>query len=325
MARVRLDDELISQGICENRADALRTLMAGLVSSGGERLSSPGMMVKPGVELHVKGRIPYVGRGGLKLAGALDAFRVGPSGLNCLDVGCSTGGFTDCLLKRGAAHVLSVDVGRAQFDWSLRQDERVTLLERTNIVDVAHVLSVDVGRAQFDWSLRQDERVTLLERTNIVDVPELGYRSSADLAVCDVSFTSIATILPAVLELLTPNGAFLTLVKPQFEAPQGDVGEGGIVRDPAVHARVLAYAVELFRENGLSPLGLCASPITGAKGNREHRSRPCRACAGPCLCGRTLPRKRAFPAGAVRLTHHGRQGQSRILPPGCARGICRIS
>lgn len=235
MARVRLDDELISQGICENRADALRTLMAGLVSSGGERLSSPGMMVKPGIELHVKGRIPYVGRGGLKLAGALDAFLVDPSGLNCLDVGCSTGGFTDCLLKRGAAHVLSVDV----------------------------------GRAQFDWSLRQDERVTLLERTNIVDVPELGYRSSADLAVCDVSFTSIATILPAVLELLTPNGAFLTLVKPQFEAPQGEVGEGGIVRDPAVHARVLADAVELFRENGLSPLGLCASPITGAKGNRE--------------------------------------------------------
>ena len=128
---------------------------------------------------------------------------------------------------------------------------------------------MDVGRAQFDWSLRQDERVTLLERTNIVDVPELGYRSSADLAVCDVSFTSIATILPAVLELLTPNGAFLTLVKPQFEAPQGEVGEGGIVRDPAVHARVLADAVELFRENGLSPLGLCASPITGAKGNRE--------------------------------------------------------
>ena len=110
VARVRLDDELISQGICENRADALRTLMAGLVSSGGERLSSPGMMVKPGIELHVKGRIPYVGRGGLKLAGALDAFRVDPSGLNCLDVGCSTGGFTDCLLKRGAAHLSLIHI-----------------------------------------------------------------------------------------------------------------------------------------------------------------------------------------------------------------------
>ena len=136
MKRVRLDDELISQGICDNRADALRTLMAGLVSSGGERLTSPGLKVQPGIELHVKGRIPYVGRGGLKLAGALDHFNVDPSGLSCVDVGCSTGGFTDCLLKRGAAHVISVDVGRAQFDWSLRQDERVVLLERTNMVDL---------------------------------------------------------------------------------------------------------------------------------------------------------------------------------------------
>ncbi len=235
VARVRLDDELISQGICENRADALRTLMAGLVSSGGERLTSPGMMVKPGVELHVKGRIPYVGRGGLKLAGALDAFHVDPAGLTCVDVGCSTGGFTDCLLKRGAKHVLSVDV----------------------------------GRAQFDWSLRNDDRVTLLERTNIVDVPALGYAGTCDLAVCDVSFTSIRTILPAVLELISPDGAFLTLVKPQFEAASCDVGEGGIVRDPAVHERVLKDAVRLFAVSGLVPVDVCASPITGAKGNRE--------------------------------------------------------
>ena len=235
MARVRLDDELISQGICESRADALRTLMAGLVSSSGERLSSPGMMVKPGIDLHVKGRIPYVGRGGLKLAGALDIFEVDPSGLTCVDVGCSTGGFTDCLLKRGAAHVISVDV----------------------------------GRAQFDWSLRNDGRVTLLERTNIVDVPALGYAGSLDLAVCDVSFTSIRTILPSVLELLTPDGAFLTLVKPQFEAFASEVGEGGVVRDPVVHARVLSDTVRLFAENGLAPLDICASPIKGAKGNRE--------------------------------------------------------
>lgn len=235
VARVRLDDELISQGICENRADALRTLMAGLVSSGGERLSSPGMMVKPGIEFHVKGRIPYVGRGGLKLAGALDAFGVDPSGLSCLDVGCSTGGFTDCLLKRGAAHVVSVDV----------------------------------GRAQFDWSLRNDARVTLLERTNIVDVPAQGHRGSFDLAVCDVSFTSIRTILPAVLELIGSHGTFLTLVKPQFEADPGEVGEGGIVRNAAVHARVLCAAIDLFDSMGLVPVDVCASPITGAKGNRE--------------------------------------------------------
>lgn len=235
MARVRLDDELISQGICENRADALRTLMAGLVSSGGERLSSPGQMVKSGIELHVKGRIPYVGRGGLKLAGALDAFGVDPAGLSCLDVGCSTGGFTDCLLKRGARHVVSVDV----------------------------------GRAQFDWSLRNDPRVTLLERTNIVDVPAQGHAHSIDLAVCDVSFTSIRTVLPAVLELISENGAFLTLVKPQFEAVPDEVGEGGIVRDPAVHRRVLIESVQLFAASGLAPLDVCASPIKGAKGNRE--------------------------------------------------------
>lgn len=235
MARVRLDDELISQGICENRADALRTLMAGLVSSGGQRLTSPGMRVEPGLELHVKGRLPYVGRGGLKLAGALDAFGMDPADLTCLDVGCSTGGFTDCLLKRGASRVVAVDV----------------------------------GRAQFDWSLRQDKRVELLERTNIVDVPARGYTGMFDLAVCDVSFTGIACILPAVMELLCPCGRFLTLVKPQFEAAAEQVEEGGIVRDPAVHRAVLARIVSLFAEHGLMPLDACASPITGHKGNRE--------------------------------------------------------
>ena len=136
-------------------------------------------------------------------------FNVGMMGLSCVDVGCSTGGFTDCLLKRGASHVISVDV----------------------------------GRAQFDWSLRQDERVVLLERTNMVDLPSLGYESCCDLAVCDVSFTSIATVLPSVLSVLTPFGRFLTLVKPQFEAPSHLVGEGGVVRDPSVHQDVLAWAI----------------------------------------------------------------------------------
>ena len=235
MKRVRLDQELIAQGICQDTADALRTLMAGLVSSGGELLTSPGMKVAPGIPLHVKGRIPYVGRGGLKLAGALDAFRVDPAGLTCLDVGCSTGGFTDCLLKRGAASVLSVDV----------------------------------GRAQFDWSLRCDPRVTLLERTNIVDVPTRGYEGACDLAVCDVSFTSIATILPAVLDILGAHGRFLTLVKPQFEAAADQVGEGGIVSNPAVWAEVLARTIRLFAASGLFPVDVCVSPIHGAKGNRE--------------------------------------------------------
>ena len=235
MKRVRLDDELISQGICADRADALRTLMAGLVSSGGECLTSPGMKVKPGLELHVKGRLPYVGRGGLKLEGALDAFDIDPQGLDCLDVGCSTGGFTDCLLKRGAAHVTSVDV----------------------------------GRAQFDWSLRQDERVTLYERTNIVDLPAKGVEGTIDLAVCDVSFTSISNIIDAVLACLGPAGGFCTLVKPQFEADAADVGEGGIVTDPAVRSATLVRAIELFADKGLYPVDVCVSPIHGAKGNVE--------------------------------------------------------
>lgn len=235
MKRVRLDDELISQGICADRADALRTLMAGLVSSGGERLTSPGLKVTPGLPLHVKGRIPYVGRGGLKLEGALDALDINPTGLACLDVGCSTGGFTDCLLKRGAATVVSVDV----------------------------------GRAQFDWSLRQDDRVTLHERTNVTQLPELGYAGAIDLAVCDVSFTSIANIIDAVLACLAPTGAFCTLVKPQFEAPAALVGEGGIVTDPAVRRDTLAAAIELFAAKGLFPVDVCVSPIHGAKGNVE--------------------------------------------------------
>ena len=218
MKRVRLDDELISQGICADRADALRTLMAGLVSSGGERLTSPGLKVIPGLPLHVKGRIPYVGRGGLKLEGALEAFDINPTGLACLDVGCSTGGFTDCLLKRGAATVVSVDV----------------------------------GRAQFDWSLRQDDRVTLHERTNVTQLPELGYGGAIDLAVCDVSFTSIANIIDAVLACLKPSGSFCTLVKPQFEA-----------------SAALVAAIELFAAKGLFPLDVCVSPIHGAKGNVE--------------------------------------------------------
>lgn len=235
MARVRLDDELVSQGICRDRDEALRLLMAGDVSSGGERLSSPGMKVEPGIELHVKGRSRYVGRGGTKLEGALSALGVDPAGLSCIDIGCSTGGFTDCLLKHGAAGVLAVDV----------------------------------GRAQFAWELRRDPRVTLLERTNIVDVPAMGYAGAFDLAVCDVSFTGVRTILPAALDLLAPEGAFLVLVKPQFEAEPGQVGGGGVVRDPAVHRQTLQGVIGLFREEGLAPVRACASPIEGAKGNRE--------------------------------------------------------
>lgn len=259
MRRVRLDAELVAQGLCPTQDDAARCVMAGLVSSGGERFSSPGTQVKPGLPLHVKGRQPYVSRGGVKLAGALDACGVDPAGLACLDIGCSSGGFTDCLLKRGAAHVTSVDV----------------------------------GRAQFDWSLRNDDRVTLLERTNVCDLPEKGYRACFDLAVCDVSFTSIRTILPATLEALGEKGRFLTLVKPQFEAPASEVGAGGIVRDPAVHRRVLEGVVDLFAAHGLTPRAVCASPITGTKGNREFFLLGCRDEADPAGLAEAVASARA--------------------------------
>ena len=236
MARRRLDAELVEQGFFSSADEAMRAVMAGDVSTKDRRMTSPGEQVHPGIELHVRGRAAFVSRGGLKLARGLDAFGVDPAGLTCLDVGCSTGGFTDCLLKRGAASVISVDV----------------------------------GYAQFSWELRRDPRVTLLERTNIVDVPALVGPGVVDLAVCDVSFTSVITVLPAVLELLRSGGTFLTLVKPQFEAAREDVGEGGVVRDPAVREAALARVREAFERSGLSVRGTCESPITGHKGNVEY-------------------------------------------------------
>ncbi|MBQ3267440.1 MAG: TlyA family RNA methyltransferase [Atopobiaceae bacterium] len=235
MARVRLDEELVRQGFFATSDDAARHVMAGDVSTSNRRMTSPGEQVKPGIELHVRGHVAYVSRGGLKLEHALDAFGVDPAGLACLDVGCSTGGFTDCLLKRGAASVLSVDVGYAQFDWSLRQDPRVELLERTNMVDLAGT----------------------------------GRSSTIDLAVCDVSFTSVGTVLPAVCDLLGPHGRFLTLVKPQFEAARDEVGEGGVIRDPSVWLSCLERVRDQFAVAGLVPVACCASPVTGAKGNHE--------------------------------------------------------
>ena len=241
MPRRRLDAELVEQGFFSTADEALRAVMAGDVSTKDRRLTSPGEQVRPGIELHVRGAAAYVSRGGLKLERGLEAFGIDPTGLACLDVGCSTGGFTDCLLKRGAASVIAVDVGYAQFSWGLRQDPRVTLLERTNIVDVPAIVGAGV----------------------------------VDLAVCDVSFTSVITVLPAVLALLRPGGTFLTLVKPQFEAAREDVGEGGVVRDPAVRAAALERVRAAFEEAGLAVQGSCESPITGHKGNVEY-----------LLCGR---------------------------------------
>ena len=235
MKRVRLDDELISQGICADRADALRTLMAGLVSSGGERLTSPGLKVIPGLPLHVKGRIPYVGRGGLKLEGALDTFGINPTGLACLDVGCSTGGFTDCLLQQGASKVFAIDVGYGQLAWKIRSDPRVVVMERTNI---RYVTPEDLGEP-------------------------------LDLSVVDVSFISLKIVLPAIQKLLKPTGQVLCLIKPQFEAGKENVGKKGVVRDPAVHADVLQNFLALADSLHFTVRNLTFSPVKGPEGNIE--------------------------------------------------------
>ena len=234
--RRRLDAELVEQGFFATKDDAMRAVLAGVVSTSDRLLTSAGEQVLPGIELHVRGRTPYVSRGGLKLERGLDEFGVDPTGFACLDVGCSTGGFTDCLLSRGAASVLAVDVGYAQFDWTLRQDPRVELLERTNIVDLAGS----------------------------------GREGTIDLAVCDVSFTSVLTVLPTVVELLRAGGHFLTLVKPQFEAAREDVGEGGVVRDQRVRDAAVKRVAEAFEASDLDVLGTCESPITGHKGNVEY-------------------------------------------------------
>lgn len=235
--RVRLDAELVARGFFSTTDEAMRAVMAGEVSTSDRRMTSPGEQVKPGIELHVRGRRAYASRGGLKLERGLEALGVDPSGLACVDVGCSTGGFTDCLLQHGAARVLAVDVGRAQFDWALRQDARVTLLEQTNIVDVPNMP---------------------------------GQADAYDLAVCDVSFTSVTTILPAVVRLLVPGGTFLTLVKPQFEAPRHQVGEGGVVRDKTVRQEALQRVSQAMEEAGFVLGGYCESPIKGHKGNVEY-------------------------------------------------------
>lgn len=233
--RKRLDAVLFERGIFPTKDAAMRAVMAGDVSTTDRRLEKPGELVAIDIELHVRGQKAFASRGGLKLAGGLDYFGIDPTGLHCLDIGCSTGGFTDCLLKRGASHVVAVDV----------------------------------GYGQFDWSLREDARVELFERTNMVDLPGLWPKGSIDLAVCDVSFTSVTTILPATLKMLGEHGAFLTLVKPQFEAAKEDVGDGGIISNPAVWQEAIDKVAAAFEAGGLTVQGYCKSPITGHKGNTE--------------------------------------------------------
>ena len=224
---------MVERGLVESRSRAQVLIRAGEVRVSGQVFDKPGMPVARDAAIELREALAYVGRGGLKLAAALDAFGVDPTGACCLDVGASTGGFTDCLLQRGARRVYAVDVGRAQLAWSLRQDPRVVNLERQ-------------------------------------DIRGLGALAEPiHLAVVDVAFISLTLVLPSVASLLTPSARVIALVKPQFEAGRERVGKGGVVRDPAVHAAVLANTLGWAEQQGWRTLDAVASPVEGASGNRE--------------------------------------------------------
>jgi 23S rRNA (cytidine1920-2'-O)/16S rRNA (cytidine1409-2'-O)-methyltransferase len=235
--RQRLDQYLVEHGLAPSRAKAAGMILAGLVKLNGRVANKAGSAVPAGALVEVDGpEHPYVSRGGVKLQGALEHFGLDPKGWTCLDVGASTGGFTDCLLQRGAARVIALDVGYGQLAWKLRQDERVECLERIN---VRH----------------------LTEKT----AP-----GPFDLIVADVSFISLTLVTPPLAVRLKPGGLLLAMVKPQFEAGKSQVGSGGVVRDEAVQRASVDKVAQHLAGLGLQILGTCPSPITGPKGNQEH-------------------------------------------------------
>lgn len=229
----RLDILLVERRLAESRNRAQQLIRAGQVLVNDRVHDKPGMEVPADAAIRIRERLSFVSRGGLKLAAALDAFAIDVTGVVAADVGASTGGFTDCLLQRGAAKVYAIDVGYGQLAWSLRQDERVVVMERTNV-------------------------------RYLDELPEL-----VDLATIDVSFISLRFILPKVVGWLAPAGHIIPLIKPQFEAGREDVGKGGIVRAPDVHRRVLREILSFAEGQGLRLRGLIPSPITGADGNVE--------------------------------------------------------
>jgi 23S rRNA (cytidine1920-2'-O)/16S rRNA (cytidine1409-2'-O)-methyltransferase len=237
VARVRLDTLLAERGLFESRARAAASVMAGEVRVGGDgqRAQKPGQLVDPDVPVAVDERPRFVSRGGVKLANALAAFGLDVAGRRALDVGASTGGFTDCLLQAGAAHVVALDVAYGELDWRLRNDERVTVLERSN----ARALTPG----------------------------DLPY--APDLVVVDVSFISLTKILPAVLACVAPRHDVLAMVKPQFEVGRGRVGKGGVVRDASLRRSALVGVASAARGLGASVLGFASSDLPGPKGNRE--------------------------------------------------------
>lgn len=237
MSKIRLDVLLVEKKLINTREKAKRVVMAGLVFSGSERLDKPGIKVDPSIPLEIKGKIsPYVGRGGLKLEKALDYFSISVKNKIMIDVGSSTGGFTDCALQKGAKLSYAIDVGYNQLDWKLRSDSRVIVMERTNF------------------------RYVTADMLN---------EGTPNLATVDVSFISLRLILPVLSKLLATNSDVILLIKPQFEAGRDRVGNKGIVSDPQTHESVLKEIITFAEEEQYILQGLTYSPITGGKGNIE--------------------------------------------------------
>jgi 23S rRNA (cytidine1920-2'-O)/16S rRNA (cytidine1409-2'-O)-methyltransferase len=233
--RGRIDRVLVDRGLVESREKATRLILAGEILVDGRRVDKAGAVVDAAAEIEVRGRSPYVSRGGEKLAHALDVFSVDPRGRMCVDIGASTGGFTDCLLQRGAARVYAVDVGTGQLDQKLRRDARVVVMDHMNARNI-------------DPRLFEERPV---------------------LAVIDVAFISLEKVLPAIFNLVAPRGEIVALVKPQFEAGREAVGKGGVVRDPAIHRQVVVRLARWAVLRGWHVRGVTASPLRGPKGNRE--------------------------------------------------------
>ncbi len=232
----RIDQMLVERGLVESRTRAQALIMAGLVFSGETKITKPGQQLRGDAPIDVRGRDhPWVSRGGIKLAHALEEFGIDPSGAVAMDIGSSTGGFTDVLLQGGAAHVFAVDSGTNQLAWKLRQDDRVTVLEQTS--------------------------ARILTRDHITQ--------PCGLVVCDASFIGLAKVLERPLELAAPKCQMVALIKPQFEVSRAEVGKGGVVRDPALHARVCDEVREWVEGLGFTVQGITKSPITGPEGNVE--------------------------------------------------------
>ena len=237
MSKIRLDQYLCQNGLVQSRERAKALIMSGIVFVNEQKADKAGEMIAPDAKVEVRGHdIGYVSRGGLKLEKAMQCFPLTPNGKVCMDIGASTGGFTDCMLQNGAKKVYAVDVGYGQLDWRLRSDARVVCMERTNARYLTHE-----------------------------QIPD-----ELDFASVDVSFISLKLILPALAGLLKPDGHAVCLVKPQFEAGREKVGKKGVVRDPAVHLEVLEHFLEHAKESRFTVLGLTYSPIRGPEGNIEY-------------------------------------------------------